>query len=302
MMSTRVSLWGGNEYVDCIVSPPSVPMPIGFITSTGPSSTKESARVGGLLPEQWAALFRKRRDLLFPVLPWLEVAISQIPGMRSWQIRVVVDTIQVLLCHVGLDKAALVQRSHNNLGAFTAPLMERLVDVIVILCGPEARRLLRLPEPNNAQQHEDGREEPGVEQQHEDGRGEPGVAQQHEDGPAAPSGPAASPQGTVAPSAAPYDGSAGPEAEELPGTSGGALGGGAAELPAAPSPGQRERPGDEPGPEAAGPSEQGRSRGPSARGRGGKRSAGGPRRPTKRRAASAQRAPPPRKRRPPRRP
>ncbi|OXB50781.1 hypothetical protein ASZ78_016836, partial [Callipepla squamata] len=267
MMSTRLSVWRGNEYLECVISPPSIPVPIGFSTSTGPSGTAEPARVGGLLPEQWAALFRERRDLLFPVLPWLEVVISQIPRIRSWQVRVLVGIIQVLVCQVGLDKDALVQRVRTNMGAFmrdfTAPLMERLISVIVSHCGPEARRLLGLQE-HNTQQQEDGPEEPSMDQQ-------------YEDNPVAPSVPAASPQGTAAPSTAD-----------------------AAELPAAPSPGQRERPGDEPGPEAAGPSEQGRSRGPSARGRGGKRSAGGPRRPTKRRAASAQRAPPPRKRRPPR--
>ncbi|OXB82620.1 UNVERIFIED_CONTAM: hypothetical protein H355_003915 [Colinus virginianus] len=296
MKSIRVSV-RGETFLECTVSPPALPVPIGFGTTTGPSGTAaaaehsnvEAERVGGLLPEQWAALFRERRDLLFPVLPWLEEMLSRIQDIRPWQIIVMMDTIQMLLCLVGLDRDALVQRFHNILEASTVQVMEWLIDVVVTLCGPEARRLLGLPEPNDAQQEEDGREEPDV-------------AQQHEDGPAAPSGPAASPQGTVAPSAAPSDGSAGPEAEELPGTSGGALGGAAAELPAAPSPGQRERPGDEPGPEAAGPSEQGRGRGPSARGRGGERSAGGPRRPTKRRAASAQRAaPPPRKRRPPRR-
>ncbi|OXB61711.1 hypothetical protein ASZ78_011872 [Callipepla squamata] len=198
--------------------------------------------------------------------------LSHIQGIRPWQIMMMMNTIQVLLCHVGLDRDALVQRFYNILGASTVQLMERLIDVVVTLCGPEARRLLCLPEPNNTQQHEDGREEPGVEQQ-------------HQDGPAALSGPAASPQGTVASSAVPYSSSADP-----------------VELPAAPSLGDREQPADEPGPEAAGPSEQGRSRGPSARGRGGNRLAGGPRRPRKRGATSTQRAPAPRKRRPPRRP
>ena len=114
---------------------------------------------------------------------------------------------------------------------------------------------------------------------------DPSAAQAQDDGLAAPSGPTSSPQDTATPSAAPSGSSADPDTEELPGTSRGAL---------ARTPGQ-------PGPGAASPSEQGRSRGSSARGRGRKRSAGGSRRPTKRRAGSAQRAPPPCKRRPPRR-
>ncbi|OXB82623.1 UNVERIFIED_CONTAM: hypothetical protein H355_003918 [Colinus virginianus] len=139
----------GNRYIEYIIFPPSVAAPIA-----------EAGRVGGLLPEQWAALFRERGDLLWPVLPWLEAVLSQIQGIGSWLIRVLVDTIQGLLCQVGLDMAALVQRTRNILGDVTAPLMKRLISVIVTLCGPEARRLLGLQEPNNAQQQEDGHEEP----------------------------------------------------------------------------------------------------------------------------------------------
>ncbi|NXJ08640.1 PHRF1 protein, partial [Odontophorus gujanensis] len=183
----------GNKFMECIVSPPTLPVPISFSTINGPRGTAtaaeqrnvEAARVGGLLPAQWAVLFRERRDLLWPVLPLLEELFSHTQQIRPWQISALQNMIQVLLCLVGLNRAALVQV--------------------------------------------------------------------------------------------------------------------AAELPAAPSPRERERPGDEPGPETAGPPGQGRSRGPSARGRGGQRSAGGPRRPRKRRAASAQRAPQPCKRRPPRR-
>ncbi|OXB82619.1 UNVERIFIED_CONTAM: hypothetical protein H355_003914 [Colinus virginianus] len=177
MNTIRVSV-RGNKFLVYMVCPPALPVPICF----GPSGTAaaaehmnvEAERVGGLLPEQWAALFRQRPDLLWPVLPWLEEMLSVILGNRPWQIIITVSTIQVLLCQVGLDRAALVRRAHNILGAVTAPLMERLINVIVTLCGPEARRLLGLPEPNDAQQEEDGREEPDV-------------AQQHEDGPAAPS-------------------------------------------------------------------------------------------------------------------
>ena len=282
MRTIRVCVRGDNQFVDCIVSPPAVPVPVGFITSTGRRGAAASAplpavqrdvgaaRVGGLLPEEWAALFRERRDLLFPVQPWIQDIFSQIQELPWWQICGLESVILALLCRVGLNRDALVYHAQPTLGPITAAFMDALIEVIVSRCGQEARRLLGLEDASAAQ-----------EQEHEDGPEEPSAAQEHEDGPPAPSGPSTSPQGTVAPSTSPSGSSAGPDAEELPGTSSGALGRG---------------PG-EPGSEAAGPSEQGRSRGSSSRGRGRNRSAGGSRRPTKRRAGSAQRAPLPCKRR-----
>jgi len=137
------------------------------------------------------------------------------------------------------DRDTLVQCTEHALGPISAPLIDALVRTIDSRCGQRARRLLGLEDPS--------------------------AAQAQDDGPAAPSGPAASPQGTVVASAAPSSSSAGPDAEELPGTSSGATGGVAGELPAAPSSGEREQPSEEPGPEAAGPSEQGRSRSSSPR-------------------------------------
>ena len=275
MKTIRVSVRGDSESVECIVSPPAVPVPVTFGTTTGPSGTAapappsappspepmaaEPERVGSLLPEVWAALFRERRNILDPVLPWLEQELRRNQELGWWKINWLRSMILAFLCQVGPDRDILVQCTQHALGPVTAPLIDALVGTIESRCGQEARRLLGLEDPS--------------------------AAQEQEDGPAAPSGPTATPHGTIAPSAVPSCSSMCSDTEELPGTSTGALSGG---------PGQ-------PGPEAAGPSGQGRSRGPSTRSRGTKRSAGGPRRPTKRRAGSAQRAPPPCKRRPPQR-
>ncbi|OXB60704.1 hypothetical protein ASZ78_006067 [Callipepla squamata] len=297
MKTVRVSVRGDNEYQECIVSPPAVPAPIGFGTITVPSGTagpSEAARAGGLLPEEWAGLFRERRELLWPVQRWLEDIFSQVPELRWWQITALEGAILTLLCQLGLDRDALVQRAQRSLGPITAPLIDGLIETVVSRCGREARRLLGLQEPSTAQQQQREQQQRAAgaaaaaagaaEQRSSSSQQQQQQQQQREQqrGPAAPSGP------TVALSAVPSGSPTAPDAEELPGTSSGALAGGAGELPAALSPGQRERPGDEPGPEAAGPSEQGRSRGPSAR---------GPRRSRKRRAGSAQSASPPCKRR-----
>ncbi|XP_031461305.1 uncharacterized protein LOC116236670 [Phasianus colchicus] len=274
METIRVSVRGDNQYVDCVVSPPAVPVPVGFgtTTATGPDSdedllpplppsppepvAEELEWIGGLLLEEWATLFTERQDILNPVMPWLEQELRRNGELRWWKIKWIKSIILAFLCQVGPDRDILVRSIMDITGPITVPLIDGLITTIESQCGQAARRLLGLEDPR--------------------------AAQPQEDGPATPSGPAASPQDTVAPSAVPSGSSAGPDTEELPGTSSGALGTG---------------PGEEPTPEAAGPSAQRRSRGPSAHGRGRKRSAGGRRRPTKRRAGSAQRDPPPCKRR-----
>ena len=219
--------------------------------------------MGGLLPQEWAAAFRERRHILDPVLPGLHQKLSAIHGIPWWQVRSTESLFLCCLCQLGLDRDAMARCIEPSVGPIAMPIINWLTDTIVSLCGREVRRMWGLEDESTAGGQED-------------------------------SPTASSPQTTLAPSS-----SEGPSAEEIPGTSSRALHGGAAQLPAAPSPREQQQPRDEQGQEAAGPSAQRCSC--SAPGRGRKRSAGGPRRPTKRRASSTQRAPQPCKRPPPRR-
>ncbi|XP_031471944.1 uncharacterized protein LOC116244414 [Phasianus colchicus] len=140
MKTIRVSVRGDNEYVECIVSPPAVPVPISFGTTTGPSGTAASTppsappspgpmavepeRVGGLLPEVWAALFRERRDILDPVLPWLEQELRRNGEPRWWKINWLKSMVLAFLCQVGPDRDILVQCAQHALGPITAPLID----------------------------------------------------------------------------------------------------------------------------------------------------------------------------------
>ncbi|OXB53252.1 hypothetical protein ASZ78_004194 [Callipepla squamata] len=283
----------GDEYVECVVSLPAVPVPIVFGTTASPSGTAASApppaplfpeamavepeRVGGLLSGDWAALFRVSQGILAPVLPWLLQVLCCNPEMSWWEIKWLKSVILAFPCQVGPDRNILIQRAQHTLGPITAPLIDSLITTIESQCGLEARRLLGLQEHNNAQEQEDGLREPSAAQEEEQ-------EQEQEDSPAAPSGPTTSPP----------SGSSTADTEDLPGTSSEALGGDAGNLPTTVSPG--EWPSEKPGPKAASPVEQGCSPGPSACSQGGKRSASGPWHPRKRRACSAQRASPPCKR------
>ncbi|OXB51938.1 hypothetical protein ASZ78_012056, partial [Callipepla squamata] len=175
----------------------------------------EAVRAGGLLPEEWAGLFWERRELLWPVQRWLEDIFSQVPELRWWQITALEGAILTLLCQLGLDRDALVQHAQRSLSPITAPLIDGLIETVVSRCGREAWRMLGLQEPRTAQQQQ--REQRQREQQQQQ--------REQQRGPAAPSGP------TVALSAVPSGSPTAPDAEELPGTSSGALGGGCRRAP-----------------------------------------------------------------------
>ncbi|NXL95640.1 TOPRS ligase, partial [Alectura lathami] len=287
MTTIKVSVWGDEHFMECVVSPPAVPVPAGFRSGPGPDGTAAAApsrvpqppehrdvepevgeRVGGLLPEQWAAVFREHRYILDTVLPWLRQQLTCIPGLRRWQLTALEVRFLVILCEMGLDREVTIDLVQPLLAFDVAPLIDLIFQVIVNCCGQQARRLLGLEDD--------------------------GAAGGQEDSPAA-----ASTQGTFATSATPSGRPAGPDLDELPGTSSGTLRRGASELRAAPSPGEQEPSHEKPGLEAAGPAAQGCSSRSTPR-QGSKRSSGGTRRCKKRKAGSTQDAPRPCKRTPPR--
>ncbi|XP_066844653.1 E3 ubiquitin-protein ligase Topors-like [Anser cygnoides] len=244
MRSIRVSVRGEGDYLECIVSPPAVPVPEGFQAGSAtaphspaapaPSSVPAEERdaepdpraaVGGLLPEDWAVLFRERRDILDPVLPWLRRELSAIYGTRWWQARAAESFLLHSLCVMGLDRDALIQHTQPGMGPLTVPLIDGLINAIVGLCGEEARRLLGL----------------------ESGR----TAGVQEDSPAAASGPTASMQGDFSTSPGPSNSSASPDTEELPGTSSVLHHRGLGESPTAANPQEQEEPREELGHVAA---------------------------------------------------
>ncbi|OXB75213.1 UNVERIFIED_CONTAM: hypothetical protein H355_004663 [Colinus virginianus] len=276
MRTIKASVWGDKEHIEFIVSPPAAPVPANFLDGTaarappavplppvqrgaGPQGWE---RPGGLLPQEWAALFREQSSILDPVLPSLHQKLSSTLGMTWWQVRLAESLFLCCLCHLGLDRDAMLQCIEPSVGSIAGPLIVWLIDTIVSRCGQEARRLRGL---------EDGGDDQG-----------------QEDIPAAPS-----PQRTLTPSTSTdLD-----TQEEVPGTSSGVSHGGDGELPSAPSPGEQEQAFEEPGQEAAGPSAQGFSRTRQRRESSSRRT----RRPRRRRASSAQDGPQPCKRPPPRR-
>ncbi|XP_031463493.1 uncharacterized protein LOC116238107 [Phasianus colchicus] len=286
MKTIKVSVWGDKQYIECVVSPPAVPVPASFhdSTSTVPAGTVAPSslllppeqrgtgpelreRVGGLLPQEWAALFREQHSILNPVLPSLHQKLSSIPGINWWQVRSAESLFLCCLCQLGPDRDAMLQCIEPSMGSIALPLIVWLIDTIISRCSQEARRLRGLEDD--------------------------GTAQELEDSPIA-----ASSQTTLTPSSSPASTSADPDVQELPGTLSGVPHGDDHKLPSVPSSGEQEQP-FVPGQEAAGPSAQGYSRRRSTPSWGRKRSSRSTQRPKKRRANNTQDAPQPRKRLPP---
>ena len=162
MRTIKVSVWGDQHYEECVVSPPAVPVPAGFQPGTATHSNgtaarapsplprppqqtaaepEARARLGGLLPQEWAALFRERHSILNPVLPSLHQKLSAIQGIHWWQVLSAESLFLCCLCWMGPDRDFMLRCAEPSLGPMAAPLTDWLVQAIVSCCGREARRL-----------------------------------------------------------------------------------------------------------------------------------------------------------------
>ncbi|CAN8174184.1 unnamed protein product [Coccothraustes coccothraustes] len=107
-----------------------------------PSSPQDTAAraVGGVLPEVWAQLFRRRRELLGPLRTWLRQRTKTMYGERWWLAE---SCIRYTLCVYGPDQELMIQSLQGVLEEHTVPLVQDTTDIIVRHCSSGAQRLLR---------------------------------------------------------------------------------------------------------------------------------------------------------------
>ncbi|XP_072778372.1 uncharacterized protein [Taeniopygia guttata] len=97
--------------------------------------------VGGILPELWAELFRRRCSLLSPVRAWLQQCLQKIYREQWWLVQTVKSSILLILCTFGPDKEVLLQQLQPRLQRYTALVVQGTLGIIETQCSQEVRRL-----------------------------------------------------------------------------------------------------------------------------------------------------------------
>ncbi|XP_056369244.1 E3 ubiquitin-protein ligase Topors-like isoform X2 [Oenanthe melanoleuca] len=261
ILTVKFSDRGGDDYLHCVITPPrelpetssqaaeaprglagnrahgpADPLgssPLGVTAPAGQQAAGSEA-VGGILPELWAELFRRRRNLLNPVRPWLRQGLEMIYGGEWYQVKSAESGIVLALCVYGPDREVLVQRLQPRLQHYTASLVHGILTIIETQCTEEVRRLWH--------SH---------------------TVREEDEIPAASSDPSASQEGAPTLSQAPSSGTANFHVEEEASRSETALHGHPSHSPSVSSPAEQEQPQEEETRVAAGSSAPGQSRDPS---------------------------------------
>ncbi|NXC49999.1 TOPRS ligase, partial [Penelope pileata] len=171
----KAAAWNNEDELDFIIWPPAPLVPVCFQAVNAPGysphrpapspppslppfpppfllqpeeqeavEAEEESRVGGLLPEVWAALFRQHQEMLRPLLPWLRQELLNNFGAAWWHVMVTESIILSVLCNFGPDSEALNEIAWCGLGDRAQTLTLSLIDTIVQHCSEEAYRQLGL--------------------------------------------------------------------------------------------------------------------------------------------------------------
>lgn len=170
ILTVKFSDRGGDDYLHCVITPPrelpetssqaaEAPRSLAENRPHGPADSLASSphgitapalqqaagqeAVGGILPELWAELFRRRRNLLNPVRPWLRQGLEMIYGGEWYQVKSAESGIMLALCVYGPDREVLIQRLQPRLQQYTASLVHGILNIIETQCSEEVLRLWR---------------------------------------------------------------------------------------------------------------------------------------------------------------
>lgn len=168
ILTVKFSDHGGDDYLHCVITPPrelletnsqAAETPRGpaensphgpedslasspqGITVPAQQQAAGSEAVGGILPELWAELFRRRRNLLDSVRSWLRQGLGMVYGGEWYQVKSAESGIVLALCVYGPDREVLVQRLQPRLQQYTASLVHGILNIIETQCSEEVQRL-----------------------------------------------------------------------------------------------------------------------------------------------------------------
>eukprot|EP00075_Anas_platyrhynchos_P016767 XP_027306020.1 uncharacterized protein LOC113842549 [Anas platyrhynchos] len=265
--SIRYSIWSEDDFLEVQVVSHAENQEDSQQDEQGAAVPVPPAAVSGLLPEEWAALFREHPEILGPLRPWVRQQARELFGAAWWDQDVLEAKVIAWLCRFGLEEVVLVREMQPFLQGHTERFVNQLIDRAVDMCSDEFLEELGLLEPPPASQHQNGPEVDlgcsHVREPENSTEATPSHAASCQDAPL-----------TIVLSSSSSEDS---DIEELPSTSSAALRGGPAHPPTAPIPTEREEPCREPGQAATeGAAMQGCSHRPSPPGQGRDSSPGGP--------------------------
>eukprot|EP00075_Anas_platyrhynchos_P013498 XP_027302751.1 uncharacterized protein LOC113840305 [Anas platyrhynchos] len=291
--SVRYSIWAEDDFMEVQIIRPAEPQNYNQQDEQEAAVPVPQPVVSGLLPEQWAALFRDHPTIISPLRPWVRQQARELFGAAWWQQDMLEANVVAWLCLFGLHEQALVGVLQPFLQGHTMSFVQQLIARTVEMCINNFIERLRLLEPPPASQQ---RNSPEVDIEGSQDSSEA------EDSPAATPSPAASPRATPVISELSSSSPESSDTEELPSTSSAALRGDPGHPATAPDLTEQEEPCSEPGlPAQEDAAVPGCSHGLSPPGQDRDRSSARPRRAPKRRANSSPDSPQPCKRPPPRR-
>ena len=299
--SIRYSIWAEDDFLEVQLAPDAEAQADSQQDEQGAAEPVPQPALRGLLPEEWAALFREHLEVLGPLRSWVRQQARELFDAAWWDQDMLEATVIAWLCRCGLDEQALVRELQPVLQGHTLSFVQRLISIMLQTCSEEYLEHVGFLEPRPASQLYNG---PEVDLEGSQDTWEPDLQGSQDTWE-----PEESPEATPSPAASPRDtpvsmllSSSSPEAsdlEELPSTSSAALRGGPGHPPSAPIPAEQEEPFCEPRQAAEEDAVvPGCSHEPSPPGQGRDNSRGGPRRRRKRRADSNPDSPQPCKRPP----
>ncbi|XP_021154917.2 uncharacterized protein LOC110365176 [Columba livia] len=165
------SVWSEHDFLEMDLPEPSDPSADSDQDEQEAAELMRRNYVAALQPQVWAGLFRSSREIMEPLLSWVNEVLQ---GPFWWELAMAQGTIVTALCRHGLDQEALVRELRPFLRDQTATFVRQLMDVAAERCSERVLRQLPLLQSP--------------------------AAQQQDDSPADTPGPTASPGGPAAPS------------------------------------------------------------------------------------------------------
>nr|XP_021154911.1 uncharacterized protein LOC110365170 [Columba livia] len=131
------SVWSEHDFLEMDLPEPSDPSADSDQDEQEAAELMRRNYVAALQPQVWAGLFRSSREIMEPLLSWVNEVLQ---GPFWWELAMAQGTIVTALCRHGLDQEALVRELRPFLRDQTATFVRQLMDVAAERCSERVLR------------------------------------------------------------------------------------------------------------------------------------------------------------------